>query len=67
MFLPTTGIPCFSKVHFTPLHFYERPTLVQAYLRDAVGLILEHHNRANYTTLWCPSACIHTHCGLLSV
>ena len=22
------AIPCFLKVHFTPLRFYERPTLV---------------------------------------
>lgn len=65
MFLPTTGKK--KKVHFTPLHFYERPTLVQAYLRDVVDLILEHHNKANYTNLWCPNAYAHTRCGILSV
>ena len=26
-----TGVPCFSKVHFTPLHFYQRPTLVPVF------------------------------------
>ena len=67
MFLPTTGIPCLSKVHFTALHFYERPALVQAYLRNVVGLVLEHHSKANYMNLSSPSAYAHTHCGLLSV
>ena len=29
--LPSTNILCFSKVCFTPLHFYERPTLVPVF------------------------------------
>lgn len=29
--LPSTNILCFSKVRFTPLHFYERPTLAPVF------------------------------------
>lgn len=27
----STGIPCFLEVHFTPLHFCERPTVVPVF------------------------------------